>query len=188
MTSGRGGHGPRWHEGYQLGLRDRLTDGLTLICDDGPETLDMVDGYWAGRQAGLQQHEAAPETGLAMTAHKDGLAVDWGAVTDPILATLPWRPKPPRRLQVMAGTAADPHEHDWAGPSFTKPGPEPDVGYWTGYASGKAEAIEGMTSVADPPLGGLDEVGADCARLQRSVHSQLPQDTSALARTGARLG
>jgi hypothetical protein len=36
---------------------------MTLICDGGPETLEMVDGYWAGRQAGLQQREAAPEAG-----------------------------------------------------------------------------------------------------------------------------
>jgi hypothetical protein len=72
-----------------------------------------------------------------MTAHIDGSAVDWGAVTDPILATPPWRPKLPRGPQVVAEAGADPHEHDWAGPGFTKPGPEPDVGYQAGYARGK---------------------------------------------------
>jgi hypothetical protein len=123
-----------------------------------------------------------------MTVHNDGSAVDWGAVTDPILATPPWRPKPPRRPQVVAEAAADPHEHDWAGPGFTKPGPEPDVGNQTGYARGKAEAVAGITTVADRLLGGLDQEGADCARLQRSVHSQLPQGTSASTQTGARLG
>jgi hypothetical protein len=63
MTSDQGDHGRRWQEGYQLGLRDGLTGGMTLICDGGPETLEMVAGYWAGRQAGLQQREAAPEAG-----------------------------------------------------------------------------------------------------------------------------
>jgi hypothetical protein len=61
MTGGQGEHGPRWHEGYQLGLRDGLTGGLTLIyCD---EQAEMAEGYWARRQAGLQQHDAAPEAG-----------------------------------------------------------------------------------------------------------------------------
>jgi hypothetical protein len=123
-----------------------------------------------------------------MTGHNDGSAVDWGAVTDSILATPPWRPKPLRRPQVVAEAAADPHEHDWAGPGFTKPGPEPDIGYQTGYARGKAAAVAGRTTVADPPLGGLDEEGADCARLQRSAHSQLSQGASASAQAGARLG
>ena len=121
------------------------------------------------------------------TAHNDGPAVDRGAVTDPILATPPRRPKPPQQPQVVAEAAADPHEHDWAGPGFTKPGPEPDVGYYTGYARGKAEAVAGMTTVADPLLGGLDGEGADCAPLQCSVSSQLPQGTSASAQSGARL-
>jgi hypothetical protein len=35
---------------------------MTCICDgSSPETLEMVDGYWVGREAGLQQREAAPE-------------------------------------------------------------------------------------------------------------------------------
>ena len=59
----QGEHGPYWSKGYQLGLRDGLTGGMTCICDGGLETLDMVDGYWAGRQAGLQRREAAPEAG-----------------------------------------------------------------------------------------------------------------------------
>jgi hypothetical protein len=63
MTGGQGGHGPRWYEGYQLGLRDGLTGRLTLICDGGPETLEKAGGYWAGREAGLQQREAAREAG-----------------------------------------------------------------------------------------------------------------------------
>jgi hypothetical protein len=63
MTRDQGEHGPRWHEGYQLGLRDGLTGAMTLICDGGPETLERVDGYWAGWQAGLPQREAAPEAG-----------------------------------------------------------------------------------------------------------------------------
>ena len=63
MTGGQGEHGPRWHQGYRLGLRDGLTGGMTCICDGGPETLDMAEGDWAVRQAGLQQREAAPEAG-----------------------------------------------------------------------------------------------------------------------------
>jgi hypothetical protein len=60
MTRDQDEHGPRWYEGYQLGLRDALTGSMTLICG-GPETLEKVEGYWAGREAGLRQREAAPE-------------------------------------------------------------------------------------------------------------------------------
>ena len=123
-----------------------------------------------------------------MTAHNDGSAVERGAATDPILATSSRRPKPAREAQVVAEAAADPHEHDWAGPGFTKPGPEPDVGYHTGYARRKAEGVAGMTTVADPLLGGLDGEGAICARLQRPVQSQLPLGNSASAQAGARVG
>jgi hypothetical protein len=63
MTRDQDEHGPRWHEGYQLGLRDALTGGMTLICGGSPETLEKVEGYWAGREAGQQQREAAPEAG-----------------------------------------------------------------------------------------------------------------------------
>ena len=63
MTRDQGEHGPSWYKGYQLGLRDALTGGMTLICGGGPETLEKADGYWAGREAGLQQREAAPEAG-----------------------------------------------------------------------------------------------------------------------------
>jgi hypothetical protein len=63
MAGDQGEHGPRWHEGYQLGLRDALTGGITLICG-GEEAAEMTKGYWAGREAGLHQREAAPEAGL----------------------------------------------------------------------------------------------------------------------------
>jgi hypothetical protein len=63
MTSDQGDQGRRWQEGYHLGLRDGLSGGMTLICDGGSEKLEMVADYWAGRQAGLQQREAAPEAG-----------------------------------------------------------------------------------------------------------------------------
>jgi hypothetical protein len=78
-------------------------------------------------------------------------AVDWDAVADPILATPPWRPRTSRPPQVIAGAAADPHEHDWAGPGFTKPGPEPHVDYQAGYAPGRVEAAAGMTTAFDGP-------------------------------------
>jgi hypothetical protein len=121
-----------------------------------------------------------------MTTRTTRSAVDWDAVADPILATPPWRPRTSRPPQAMAGAATDPHEHDWAGPGFTKPGPEPDVGYHTGYARGKAEAVASMTPIADPLVGGLDGEGAHCARLQRPAQSQLPEGTSASAQAGAR--
>jgi hypothetical protein len=63
MTRGQGEHGPRWHEGYQLGFCDGLTGCMSFICDGDPQTLDMVEGYWAGWQAGLLRREAVPEAG-----------------------------------------------------------------------------------------------------------------------------
>jgi hypothetical protein len=86
-----------------------------------------------------------------MAARNDGPAVDWGAVADPILATPPWRLGTSRRPQVIAEAAADPHEHDWAGPGFTKPGPESDAGSRAGYVLGKAEAFAGMATIFDGP-------------------------------------
>jgi hypothetical protein len=84
-----------------------------------------------------------------MASRKDGLAVDRGGMADPILATPPWRPGTSRPPQVVTGAAADPHEHDWAGPGFTKPGPEPDAGHRAGYAPGKAEALADMITISD---------------------------------------
>jgi hypothetical protein len=46
---------------------------------------------------------------------------------------------------------AGPHDRDWAGAGFTKPGPEPDPGYRVGYAFGKADAFAGMTTIFDGP-------------------------------------
>jgi hypothetical protein len=123
-----------------------------------------------------------------MTAHNHGSAVERGPVTDPILATPLWRPKPSRQPHVVTETAADPHEHDWAGPGFSKPGPEPGVDYHTGRTRRKAEAVAGMTTVADPLFDGRDGEGADRARLQRPVQNQLPQGNSASAPAGAHRG
>jgi hypothetical protein len=81
-----------------------------------------------------------------MASHKNGLVVDWGAIADPILATPLWRPRASLSLQVTAEATADPHNHDWAGPGFTKPGPESNAGYQAGYALGKAEAVAGTTT------------------------------------------
>jgi hypothetical protein len=88
------------------------------------------------------------------TARNDGSTVDWGAVADPILATPPWRPRASRRPQVIAKAAADPHTHDWAGRGFTRQGPgsDVDVDYQAGYASGKAEALAGMTTIFGGPV------------------------------------
>ena len=82
-------------------------------------------------------------------------AVDWDAVADPILATPPWRPGTSRPPQVIAGAAADPHEHDWAGPGFTKPGPEPDTGHRAGHAPGNPEARADVTTLSDGPATSL---------------------------------
>jgi hypothetical protein len=82
-------------------------------------------------------------------------AVDWGAVAGPILATSPWRlgtSWPPR---AMAGAVADPHEHDWAGPGFTRPGPVPAAGPQTRCAPGKAKAPAGMATISDGPATSL---------------------------------
>ena len=62
MTGDQGEHGPRWREGTSSGSAMTTPGGMTCICDgSSPETLEMVDGYWVGREAGLQQREAAPE-------------------------------------------------------------------------------------------------------------------------------
>ena len=71
------------------------------------------------------------------TEHNDGPAEDWGAVADPILATPPWRPAALRPSRVIAEAAADPHEHDWAGPGFTRPGPESTSAIGPGTRSGR---------------------------------------------------
>jgi hypothetical protein len=63
MTREQPEHGPRWYQGYQAGFRDALTGSMTCILGDGPERLEKFEGYWAGRQAALQQREAAPEAG-----------------------------------------------------------------------------------------------------------------------------
>jgi hypothetical protein len=46
---------------------------------------------------------------------------------------------------------ADPHDRDWAGAGFTRPGPEADVGYRAGYTLGTAEALAGTTTIIDGP-------------------------------------
>jgi hypothetical protein len=84
-------------------------------------------------------------------ARKDTREVGLPAVADPILATPPGWPGTSRPPQVIAGTVADPYEHDWAGPGFTKPGPEPDTGQQAGYAPRRAGAAEGMTAAFDGP-------------------------------------
>jgi hypothetical protein len=77
--------------------------------------------------------------------------VDWTAVAAPIAAVAPWRPAP----------GADTREADWAGRGFTKPGPEPDVGYRAGYAPADAEARAGMVTISDGSAASL--TGPRCA-------------------------
>jgi hypothetical protein len=89
------------------------------------------------------------------TEHNDGSAVDWGTGADPILSTPLWRPETSQPPQVIAAAAADPHEHDWAGPGFTKPGPEPDTGHRAGHAPGNPEARADVTTLSDGPATSL---------------------------------
>jgi hypothetical protein len=77
--------------------------------------------------------------------------VDRDAVADPILATPPWRAGASRSPQVMAEAIADPHKYDWAGPGFTGPGPEPNVGCQASYPPGKPEALADRATSFDGP-------------------------------------
>jgi len=52
---------------------------------------------------------------------------------------------------------AGPHDRDWAGAGFTKPGPEADTGYQAGYTLGNAEAFAGTTTIFDGPARSLIE-------------------------------
>jgi hypothetical protein len=125
-----------------------------------------------------------------MAAREDTApAVDWGATADPILATPPWRLEGSRQPQVIAATEADPHKHDWAGPGFTKPGPESDACYQTGYTLGKADALAGpgarageedamtMTGTTDSTAGrpatGRPRLLANLLRRQRELSDRL---------------
>jgi hypothetical protein len=79
-----------------------------------------------------------------MAARETDAAVDWAAVAAPIAVVPPWRPAAP-------AAEPDPHKAGWAGPGFTRPGTESDVGYRFGYALGQAEAFAGMTTIFDGP-------------------------------------
>ena len=104
-------------------------------------------------------------------------AVDWDAVADPILATPPWRPGTSRPPQVIAGAAADPHEHDWAGPGFTKPGPEPDTGHRAGHAPGNPEARADVITLSDGPATSLTgRRHAPCLVRQTGAERRTPDD------------
>ena len=103
-----------------------------------------------------------------MPARKDTREVDWPPVAASILAT------PPRlgtslQPHVIAGAAADPHEYNWAGPGFTKPGPKPDTGQQDGYEPGRAEAAAGMTTALDGPATSITDGYVDGHR-QMSEH------------------
>ena len=58
-----------------------------------------------------------------MAARETAAAVDWAAAAAPIAAVPPWRP---------AAAEPDTHEAGWAGPGFTRPGPESEAGYRAG--------------------------------------------------------
>jgi hypothetical protein len=55
-----------------------------------------------------------------MATHDRGPALDWDTLADPIAATQRWRPR-------TALARPDPHEADWAGTGFSKPGPAEHV-------------------------------------------------------------
>jgi hypothetical protein len=52
---------------------------------------------------------------------------------------------------------AGPHDRDWAGAGFTKPGPGSDPGYQAGYALGQADALAGTTTIFDGPAASLND-------------------------------
>ena len=84
-----------------------------------------------------------------MPSRKDTREAGWPAAADPILAPPPGRPGTSRPPHARATAAADPHEHDWAGPRFTRPGPECDAAYRAGYAPGDAEPRARMVTICD---------------------------------------
>jgi hypothetical protein len=90
-----------------------------------------------------------------MAGRTNRLAVDWDVVAGPILATPPWRPGTSWPPHAMAGAAADPRKHDWAGPGFTRPGPVPDTGPYIRCAPGNAKPPAGMTTLSDDPARSL---------------------------------
>jgi hypothetical protein len=110
-------------------------------------------------------------------------AVDWDAIADQILATPPWQAGTSRSPQVMAEAMADPHKHDWAGPGFTKPGPESDAGYQAGYALGRVEAAAGMTTAFDGPATSFTE-GYVNGHRQMSEHRAREADGREAERDG----
>jgi len=88
-------------------------------------------------------------------ARNDTPEVAWPAVAAPILATPAGRLGTSLPPHVIAGAAADPHEHDWAGPGFTKPGPEPDTGQQARYAPADADELADTTTISDGPTAPL---------------------------------
>jgi hypothetical protein len=110
-----------------------------------------------------------------MPARKDTREVDWPAVAASILATPSGRLGTSRPPHVIAGAAADPHEHDWAGPGFTKPGPEPDTGQQAGYAPGRVEAAEGMTTAFDGPATSITD---GCVNGHRQMSEHLAREAN----------
>jgi hypothetical protein len=108
-------------------------------------------------------------------ARNDTREAGWPAVADPILATPPGRPGTSRPPHVTAGTAADPHEDDWAGPGFTKPGPEPDTSQQAGYAPRRVEAAEGMTTTLDGPATSITD---DYVNGHRQISEHLAREVN----------
>jgi hypothetical protein len=88
-------------------------------------------------------------------ARKDPPEAGWPAVVASILATPPRRPGTSRPAQVVAGAAADPHEHDWAGPGFTKPGPEPDTGQQARNTPADTDELADTPTISDDPTAPL---------------------------------
>jgi hypothetical protein len=54
-----------------------------------------------------------------MAAGQHEREVGWAAVAAPIATIAPWRP-------AAEPVRPRPHEHDWAGRGFSRPGPEPE--------------------------------------------------------------
>jgi hypothetical protein len=134
---------------------------ITISVPCGNQTVEITAVPGGGGSvikvdSGQQQAAQAPACRRQRQAGAESeMEAGWPAVADPILATPPGRPGTSRPPHPIAAAAADPHERDWAGPGFTKPGPEPDTGYQAGYASGDAEARVGMVTICDASAASL---------------------------------
>jgi hypothetical protein len=128
---------------------------ITIGVPSGHQTAEITAGPGGEGSVievggGQQQAAQAPACRRERQAGVEiAMEAGWPAVADPILAMPPGRPGISRPLHLIAGAAVGPHEHGWAGPGFTKPGPECDDGYRAGCAPEDAAARAGVVTIFD---------------------------------------